>query len=734
VRRYAAVASLAVGLLFQAESACGQQAARPELAVAESALARGDFDRAVDLARAYTYHHADDWRGWLIQGRATLARGGASNAYRVPAIIAFRRATRLAPERVEAWDGYGRAGLELGDADGEAIVREAFERVLALDPLYPGAWESWLKAYRGGSDRERMRRILARHDSISAVRARIAQLLIEDERYPAADEVLDSLLAVDPDNAGWLALRAQSALESGDTRLGLTLYDRALAHAGRNGGEVLWQEAIGIATAGEIRAWEASIPPSARSGFLRAFWARRNPNLFKGFNLRVAEHFARLRVARKEFPSTFPLAGYKIRALQRTLGARPTGAENLFYQRCEARESPSGPTRAADAARMTPEIESLLYDPSIEASWRNPVLPPGELYVDPKVAAVLDMPYARDLRDVDTTAAAIGYNLRTGLDDRGLTFLRFGAPRRRIVGSLNEVDPFCQLRDLERWEYDDIGTVRFFRPEALSLGAAAASTSTGELVFRPMSERQFEAMEAVLTRNATSVPAPLSFGLWLAQFAGAAPETTDLVVVTTRGGVAAQLTAASALAGSPRGSATGVVVLDAAPGWYSLLVNAEVGDTLGRQGLTVFLHALGRDSSVSDFLLAPAWPDTVITQGAMLGRVQRDLIFGTGATLRAYAEIYGLRPVDGRVDYRASYQIFRSGDLAQDARREDLRGGVRLSFMRSRPSVGGPVAEWLDITPEQVPPGRYLLRLEVTEPRGVQVIGRAQIAFEIRSR
>lgn len=722
-------------LLCPVQPARGQQGAQAELAVAESALARGDFDRAVDLARSYTFHHLDDWRGWFVQGQATLARGGASNTYRVAAIIAFRHATRLAPERAEVWDGYGRAGLDLGNADGELILHEAYERVLAMAPLYPNAWENWLKAYRNASDRERMRHILARHDSIPAVRARIARLLIEDEQYAVADTVLDSLLGLDPRDPGWLALRAQSAFESGDSVPGAALYERALANADRDGGEVLWQQAIGIATPGEIRAWEGGIPPGLRAGFLGSFWARRNPDLFAGVNQRIAEHFARLRAARKEFPSTFPLAGYKTRQLQRTLGARPTGAEGLFYQRCEARWFPTGPAHAADAARMTPEIESLLYDPSIEATWRNSVLPPGELYVDPKVAAVLDMPYTRDLRDVDTTAAAIGYNLRTGLDDRGLTYLRFGAPRRRTIGSLNNVDPFCQVPDLERWEYDDIGTVRFFRPEALNLGGAAASMSTGELVFRPMGDRQFEATEAVMTRNATSVPAPLSFGVWTAQFASADSTKTDVVVATTRGAAAAQLSGPVGEAGPPVADTTGVVVLHARPGPHALMADAKVGDSLGRQSLQLTVHALGHDWGASDLLLAPAWPDTVVTRPVMLGRLERNLVFGAETTVRTYAEIYGLRPSpDGRIRYRASYQIYATKNVTRDAEREDLPGGVQLTFEREKPSAAGPVAEWLDVTPERLPPGRYLLRLEVTEPRGVQVIGRAQIAFEIRPR
>ncbi len=731
--RTTAVSVLAAALLLAgARPASAQRDAAAQLAVAESALARGQMDRAVDLAREYTSHHSDDWRGWFLQGEATLRRGGASNAHRVAAIIAFRHATRLAPERPEVWDGYGRAGLELGNADGELILHEAYERVLALDPLYPTAFENWLKAYRAESDRERLRRILAQHDSIPEVRARIAQLLIEDERYAAADTVLDALLALDGKEPAWLALRGQSALEKGDTVTGSALYEQALAYAGRAGGELLWQQAIGIATPAEIRAWEAGIPAEQRSGFLRSFWARRNPDLFAGINRRIAEHFARLRVVRKQFQATHPLAGYKNRSLTRALAARASVGEQIFYLRCEAGEV--GPMHATDQARVTSRMEDLLADPLIWNSWRHGIQPPGEFFIDLQKYRVglLDVPYGPDIRDIDTTAAALGYNLRTGLDDRGLTYLRFGPPRQRIVGSLNAGDPFCALPDLERWQYDDIGTVRFFRPEAVNVGALAGWATTGEQVFRPMNETQFKAMEQAMTRNATSIPAPLTFGVWTAQFAGADSGTTDVVVVTTRGAAAAQLVAPAEEEGTPREDSSGVVVLTARKGWYSLVANAKLGDTLGRMSLPFSVLTLGHTWGVSDLLLAPVWTDTVTTRSAMLHRLQRDLTFPAGTTLRAYAEVYGLQTAaDSYVSYRASYQIVRSNDLTGDARQAELPGGIRLAFERQQPSEGGPTVEWLDIAPGQIPPGRYLLRLEVREPTGVKVIGRAQIGFEI---
>jgi hypothetical protein len=362
--------------------------------------------------------------------------------------------------------------------------------------------------------------------------------------------------------------------------------------------------------------------------------------------------------------------------------------------------------------------------------------PPGQLPVDPASLsfwAMIDLPYGRDIRDVDTTAAAMGYNLRTGLDDRGLTYLRFGPPRKRTIGSTNAVDAFCQLPDLERWQYDDIGTVRFFRPEAVSVGAIAFSGTTGEQVFRPMNEPEFQAMEQAMTHNATSVSAPLSFGVWTAQFAGTASARTDIVVVTTRGAAAAQLVGPVGEMAPPGEDSGGIVILRARPGWYVLMANAKVGDTLGRQGLHFLVHTLGGERGVSDLLLSPTWGDTTTTRDAMLGRLQRDLTFSAGTTLRAYAELYGLRPgADGYARYRASYQIYRTGDLARDARRDSLAGGVRLTFERLRAPTGDRIVEWLDITPGEIPAGRYLLRLEVLTPDGEQRVGRAQMGFEVK--
>jgi hypothetical protein len=148
---------------------------------------------------------------------------------------------------------------------------------------------------------------------------------------------------------------------------------------------------------------------------------------------------------------------------------------------------------------------------------------------------------------------------------------------------------------------------------------------------------------------------------------------------------------------------------------------------------TALVRDFNSGRALSDLLVAPSWGDTLVDRAAMLRRTPRDLTFAAGQTIRVYAEVYGLpRSAEGLVHYRASYQVYRTNDLGRDARRDSLAGGSRFSFDRQRRYAGRTTVEWLDISPERVPPGQYLLRLTVGEPAGGRVLGTAQIAMEIR--
>jgi len=706
-----------------------------QLVAAHAALDSGRVEEAITLAERYTSSHDRDPRGFLLLGDAYAARMPAG---RFRALEAYRRAKQLAPRDPEPPYRLAQMGLRLGGDDGERIAREGLERVMELDPLYKDAWDDWLTLYHSaGGRRQMIKRLTSRQDDL-VVRGRMALLMIEEEAYGEADHLLDALLAIDSTNVTWLAWRAQSAFEARDTLAGLVYYRRALDSASNDSTDALWRQVVGIATPGEIRAWQTGVPLERKGPWLESFWARRNPNLFAGINHRIAEHFARLRYARAHYPLLHPLVSYHRSALARTLSLEPSQGEREFNLRCEVfqalppytggRLPLPGVSSVRDGARVEPDPLALLTTEEKEAlpgPTRRALVLQG-FNVSPTVFA----PMGLDLRDVDSIAARIGYNLATGLDDRGVMYLRFGPPDKVTVGGDSQLDPQCSTFDLERWHYAAWGEVRFARPSALSHGLR----TTPEMVFRPMNERQLEGLKLGVTRNASSEPAPLDFGIWTAQFRSERSiSMTDVVVVTTRGEVAAALVGATGGAAEIRESATGHVTLTASPGRYALLAHARDADTVGRQELGITLRSFQAAPAVSDLLLANSWPAETTGRSGMLAHLGRDLTFGEGDAVRVYAELYGLHPDAGAIRYHVTYRILRSDDLLRDIARDTWPQAVSLEFDRVvSPSADGPVVETLDLSPQQVRRGSYLLRVEAWDEIGRVQVGRATAAFRIR--
>ncbi len=717
----------------------GAQAARASggqpglLDSARAALASGRVEPAIRFAEQYTGRNARDPHGFVALGDAYFKRMPAG---RFQALRAFEEAIRLAPRDPEPSYRYAQVGIYLGGDDGEGIARRGLERVIELDPFYRNAWDQWLLVFRNSSSRRRMRDRLEAFDSIPEVRARMAWLDIEDELYAIADTVLDGLIGhVDSTNAEWLAWRAQSAYEAGDAESGAAFYVRALAHANTDTAQALWRQAVGIARPDEIRAWDR-IEPELRGAWLEAFWARRNPDLFAGSNARLAEHFARMRYARRNYPLLHPLVTYHRSQLARALNLEPAAGEREFYARCEMVEvmipatrpvgavpalagpHASGGSRATDRARMSMSDDGSERVMADEGGASSPWL--RTIFVS------LNM----DLRSIDSTAARIGYNLATGLEDRGIMYLRFGRPQGQILGGRNMADPHCVTPDVELWRYDGIGEIRFARPSAFSRGERTVS----EMVFRSMNAEQFDAMRTALTRDETASPAPLEFGVWTAQFAGARPGTTEIAVVSTRGALAAVLAGTAGGISEVRRGPAGVVVLEAAPGSWTLLAHARDSAELGRQELRIQARAFTGGPAVSDLLLSPSWPSASAMRWEMMRRLERSLVFDEGQAMRVYAELYGLLAVSSSVRYTAEYTLLRTNNPSRDWSRDVWEGGVQLRFDRDAATEGnGQVTrEVIDITPERLPPGRYLLRLRVVDRNAERDVGRSQISFEVR--
>ncbi len=737
--------TVAVWLVVLAGVGCriarAQDTVPPPLREAQRLLASGRVDDAVRAAEQYTRDQPRDARGFLLLGDVWIRQ---QSAVRFRAVRAYREAQRLAPNDPEPPYRIAQVGLWLGGDDGEEMARGGLERVLELDPFYRDAWAQWLTLFRDPGSRAAMRRRLAPHGDDPRIRSRLALLAIEDERYPEADQLLDSALAADSTNAAWLALRAQSAFEAGDTIGGWVFYRRALAHADLDSTDALWHQMIGIAWPYEVRLWQAGVPPADKEGWLESFWARRNPDLFAGVNHRVAEHFARLRYARQHYPLEHPLVSYHRSQIARAMNLEPSQGEREFYMHCEMYEAMMPPrltpmvvgttetgqaivrieptvipgvSSAADRARVNLDPRALLAGTEFES-----FMPTG-------VAHSLFAPLNLDLRSMDRVATRVGSNLATGLDDRGVMYLRFGPPDRMFAGGKNALDPRCNVRDVERWDYAAYGEVRFARPSAFSKG----ERTVPDMVFRAMNERQFAAAQTGLTRDASSEPAPLEFGIWTAQFGDPADaQLTDLVVVSTRGAVAASLDA-TAGPGNVLTGEGGAVTVRSDPGRYVLVAQAQDSGLLGRQTLAVTLRPFGQSPAVSDLLLAPAWGEPDPDRAAMLQHLQRTLVFPPGSTLRSYAEVYGLGSDAGTVRYRARYELLRTNRPERDIRVDEWPGATQLEFDRIRPAAtSGREVETLDIVPAEVPPGRYLLRVRVQDLVTGRDIGRGSISFAVQ--
>jgi hypothetical protein len=473
-------------------------------------------------------------------------------------------------------------------------------------------------------------------------------------------------------------------------------------------------------------------------------------------NRRIAEHFARWRVARREYPLLHPLIGFQREAAARALQLEPSPAERSFHVRCEITDAPGGVLSAgfvraiANYAWRAPAI-GIQYrpmGPTSQGSERRWWWSAGdreaekERYMlgvkatgalNPALLDPLQDPIypllGLDLRGADSVAARVGYNLSTGLNDRGLTILRFGLPDGRHLGGKNDQNPECNTTELEYWTYDDYGTLRFAKPVAFSEGLRTLP----EVVFRPMEFEQFALTKQVLVEDRTAVPAPLEFGVWTAAFpALRTPGETDLIVVTTNGAIAASLVAEGDGSGIQI-HRDGVAELTAPPGTYPLLVHAREGEVLGRQQLRVTLPRFTGDSALSSFLLTKSWATPPTSRRDVLAHIQRDLSFVTGDTVRAYTEIATPGGTPAGLHYLATYLLLKTTDVAADYAKTDWPGAVKLEFeRRSGASDRAMIPEVLDILPLWIPKGTYLLRLEVRALPAERPLGRATVAFEIR--
>lgn len=689
-------------LLLLLQSTPPRDTLPPRLAEARDAITAGHVERAIALATDYTREHPDDEHGFLVLGDAYEHRPVTG---RYQAWKAYRRAAELHPDDPAAPYGAALAGWMLGPPDGERLAREGFERVLAIDPAYRDTWERWSQLYRDDDGRRRVIAILEKHLDIPAVLDWIARLQVELGDDSAVDTVLRAGLARHPTDPVLLALAAERAFDQGDLLTGWKSYQAALARADRDSADFLWHQAMSIASPAEIQEWNAGIPPGQRAAWLESFWERRNPDLFSAINQRVAEQFTRIRYARRKFDAVaHPLGRVMRSGLYRRDNLQVTFAEHDRYVECEAK---------GFADRHFWPDQAMVAD-----------VPEDAIGVAPEV-----VPAGFNPEDLDTTVALEDYERVSSWGAEGVAYLRFGAPTVVLVGAPYSYKPACAGigADLERWEYP-WGELRFVRDP---LGGNA-------MRLRPMSKAQVRAAQYFLWHDGSTVPMKLDFGLWTAQFRDTvAANRIDVIVMATRGHVAAELI--GRLGGS-RGavrSRSSRIELSAPPGVYQLLANAQDVDDdghriLGRQGQNLTLRDM-RGPAMSDVLLARSWSGTVPSRADALQHVDVSLTFTSQDTIRAYSELYGLAMDHGRAHYQVTYDILKTDHANADATTAQWSGGTSFTFTRSAvPSADGITREVLDMAPSMVGRGTFLLRLHVTDLVSGRMIGAPTSQFTVQ--
>jgi hypothetical protein len=541
--------------------------------VAQQAVRRAPRQPAALLALGRTYLE------WPVVGRF--------RAWRL-----FEDAARGDPTDPEPRYWQMRTGQRLGGVDGERLTRDAFFKLLALTVDYRDMWEIWERLYRGDRQRLAAVRILeGRADAASLLRR--AALLIELEQYAAADSALVARAARGGNAAAGLALRAQAAFESGRTG-GERLYWQAVDLAHADTADILWRQIAAIATPDEAVAY-AVTDPDGRAAFFRGFWARREPDLATPANERLAEHFQRLRTARREFALLFP--------------------SSRFH-------------RSAEARALTADLGPLVFA-RLGTVYATRWIPGHSRLEDALQAAGVGV----DVRDLPEPDSLTRY-YRHGLDGRGLLFLRFGAPAERLI----TVGPGI---DVEAWRLVVNGD-----PVAFTFARATAGSGAAAAV---LLERDASAMVADV---------PVEAWVAFFRAADPALAQRGFLDVVLRPNADTAAVAVWDLGDQELVRARGPVpiAVTVREGVYHFGADIRVGGRRGRLRDRLDTPALAPGWLAVSSLLAGVTSDSAPDRRAMASLMPADrVITRHGRPLTLYAEVYDLPADRGLARYDVTY-------------------------------------------------------------------------------
>ena len=226
------------------------------------------------------------------------------------AIEKYRLACKVDPNNREALYSIVQAGFKYEQTIGHRVASEALVQLITLDPEYRDAYALWRDKILDKSDNE-LREVDHGLENFLSQRPDSANWWVDmaEDRFrlgqtESALESLNRLKAANPDfvSPDLYLTEAGCRLELDDSAGFQDCYQKAIDSAQKTGDfSRLLSEAETIFTPDENRSWQDLKDKDSRAAFFRTFWARVNPDQINPLNLRLVEHYRRLRHAQKNF-------------------------------------------------------------------------------------------------------------------------------------------------------------------------------------------------------------------------------------------------------------------------------------------------------------------------------------------------------------------------------------------------------------------------------------------------
>jgi Tfp pilus assembly protein PilF len=138
----------------------------------------------------------EDWQRWNDYGIGLFLQGDLKGA-----AAAFQRVTEADPKNPDGWVNIGRCAVQEGDMER---ARTVLEKALALNPDLARANYFYARVLRSDGNYsgagERLRKVLAQYPRDRVVLNDLGRVLFLQRKYQEAVKVLESVLAIDPED------------------------------------------------------------------------------------------------------------------------------------------------------------------------------------------------------------------------------------------------------------------------------------------------------------------------------------------------------------------------------------------------------------------------------------------------------------------------------------------------------------------------------------------------------